>query len=1145
MKSSIDIQALLDPFQPPMTTFLDRLEYWCTQQPNEKVFSYLEDGEDQEISLTYAELATEAKIVAAKLQELGMAGERALLLYAPGLDFVKAFFGCLYAGVIAVPAYPPKRNRNAHRIRAIAEDANAKLALTTSDIVGRIEGVLDEQPQLKTLTWLATDKLATSLESKWQKPHVSGETLMVLQYTSGSTGTPKGVCLSHSNFMHNSALISYSFDLDREGRGVSWLPTYHDMGLVGGIVNPVFYGRPSVMMSPLSFLTKPVRWLKAISKYRATISGGPNFAYDLCVQKIAPDQCEGLDLSNWRVAFNGAEPVRAETLAKFTEKFSPYGFQAKSHYPCYGMAETTLIIAGGNAKKEPVQQNFDGRQIDDGRAILISEDESAARRLVSCGQVLPDLDVKIVDTTEFKTLPSGHIGEIWVAGPSVAQGYWHNEKSTHEAFGGVLNLDGEDSANLNGTPKSSKKANSEGIKYLRTGDLGFLQEDQIYVTGRLKDMIIVRGVNRYPQDIELTVEKSDSRLATSGTAAFSIDHEGRERLVIVSETVRSTNKKWDSILEGIRGDVAQQHELPPDAIVLVRPGSIPKTSSGKIQRHACRQDFLEGNLKITSQWLAWDTDSSSTTSLESSASRRGEGGIEGAINTEDEIDAKVVEAVFYHVRKIAKERAKVLTLDTNIVELGLDSLERLEIATGIEETFGARFPEEVLQEIETVREVALAAVEHLGTIPLHDLDVPALTLDSRKNRGEIDPSCYQFGLFPEYKMFQSTGKLLETTGLPNPYFSVHEGVTRDTTIINGREMISFASYNYLSMSGDPVVTKAAQAATEKYGTSVSASRLVSGEKPIHRQLEEGIANYLGSEDAVVFVGGHATNETVIGHLFGPGDLILHDSLAHNSMIQGAILSGARRRSFPHNDYKALDSILDEIRHEYRRILIAIEGVYSMDGDYADVAAFVEVKEKHKAILLVDEAHSIGTMGENGGGMREFSNLQDGQVDLWMGTLSKTFGSCGGYIAGCREVVEYLKYTAPGFLYSVGIPPSNAAAAFASLELLKAEPERVHKLRENSALFLKLAKEAGLDTGLSNGTPVVPIITGSSLKALQLAHKLFERDINVQPILYPAVEEKMARLRFFITSSHTKDQIATTIKTMAQEAALLEEEPVTN
>jgi 8-amino-7-oxononanoate synthase len=476
-------------------------------------------------------------------------------------------------------------------------------------------------------------------------------------------------------------------------------------------------------------------------------------------------------------------------------------------------------------------------------------------------------------------------------------------------------------------------------------------------------------------------------------------------------------------------------------------------------------------------------------------------------------------------------------LESNILDLGLDSLERTEIAFSLQQTFGGRFPEDVLAEIETCREVALAIQKYIGKEPLHKRQLAAAAGNGQPH-AEVSPESYEFALMPEYKRLKQTMAMLTSTGVPNPYFSVHERVTRDTAQIGGRQLVNFSSYNYLGMSGDPEVTRAAVEAVERFGTSVSASRLVSGQKTIHVELERALADLVGVPDAIVFVGGHSTNETTIGHLFGPGDLIVHDSLAHNSIVQGAILSGARRRPFPHNDWRELDKLLSEIRHEYRRVLVAIEGVYSMDGDYPDLPQFIAVKKRHHAFLMVDEAHSLGTMGAHGRGIGEHFNIDPNDVDIWMGTLSKSFGSCGGFIAGCRELVEYLKYTAPGFVYSVGLSPPNAAAALASVRLLLREPQRAAKVQANARLFLQLARERGLNTGLGNNTPVVPVIIGNSMRALMLSRRLFERGINVQPILYPAVEEQASRLRFFITAVHTEQQIRDTVDAVVEELAAI-------
>jgi 8-amino-7-oxononanoate synthase len=363
---------------------------------------------------------------------------------------------------------------------------------------------------------------------------------------------------------------------------------------------------------------------------------------------------------------------------------------------------------------------------------------------------------------------------------------------------------------------------------------------------------------------------------------------------------------------------------------------------------------------------------------------------------------------------------------------------------------------------------------------------------------------------------------------------LHEGLAGATTQIDGREYINYANYNYLALSGHPEISSAAKAAIDRYGTSVSASRLVSGERPVHRELEQTIAKVYGVDDAIVFVSGHATNVTAIGHLFGSRDLILHDEFIHNSVLQGITLAGARRLTFPHNDWSALDAILTHQRHYFERVLVVLEGIYSMDGDYPDLPRFVELKHKHKVFLMVDEAHSFGVMGKTGLGIREHFGLQGQDVDIWMGTLSKTLAGCGGYIAGETALVENLKFLAPGFLYSVGMSPPVAAASLAALQILQREPERVAILQERGRFFLEQARAAGINTGTSAGLAVIPAIIGSSIRAARLSAALFERGINVQPIIYPAVPEKSARLRFFISCRHTETQILQTVQAVVEE-----------
>ncbi|MCE2793103.1 MAG: aminotransferase class I/II-fold pyridoxal phosphate-dependent enzyme [Planctomycetota bacterium] len=1101
----LTITELLGPYSPPETTFLDRLQYWAAARTDDLAYRFIDWTEDKIFETTYAQLDQRARAIAVHLVSRGLQGKSALMMYPPGLDFVEALYGCYYAGVVPVPAYPPRRNRNMNRISAISEDAQAAAILTNDEVIRRSEPMLADTPALRRVSWIATELVRNEWADDWTKPASNPQDIGLIQYTSGSTGSPKGVVLTQQNLVANCRMISTAFQVNYEDSGANWLPFYHDMGLIGGILNPMFVGMASTLMSPIAFLTKPVRWLETISRFRATTCGGPNFAFALCTEKVTHEQCEGLDLSCWDLAFNGAEPVRASTLEAFSRKFEPYGFRHTAHYPCYGMAEASLIVTGGIKGEEPIIRTFDRQKLTEHKVVQVPEDSSRAQRMVGCGRVLEGETLVIVHPEKFYPLPEGEIGEIWISSPSVGKGYWNKREETQRTFRATL-------------------AMYPDKFFLRSGDLGFINRGELFVTGRLKDMIIIRGVNRYPQDIEATAESAHDRLRSGGAAAFAVEHWDREHLIVVCEVERGPEADLDPLIETVRRTVTEQHEIPPDAIVLVRPNSVPKTSSGKVQRHACRQAYLQNELMVLKSWRA--DGAAGPGSREGSQSKATTAAAAGQRST--------VEIVMQYVRHVGRERARNLTPQTNIVlDLGLDSLERMEIARHLENAYGGRFPDEVLQEIETITEVAEAIERHLGT-QLKSTTLPGEeSPKSASGDGPLPESYYIFEKTPEFVRLQRSKEQVARTGLRNPYFSVHEGVIADTTRIEGRELVSFSSYNYLGLSGTREVSDSAKQAIDQFGTSVSASRLVSGEKTIHKQLERELSEFLGVEDVITFPGGHATNESVIGHLVGPGDLILHDSLAHNSIIQGAELSGARRRAFEHNDWLELDRVLKEIRRDYRRVLVAIEGLYSMDGDYPDLPKFVEVKRRHKCWLYVDEAHSIGTMGATGRGIGEFYGVSRREVECWMGTLSKSFGSCGGFVGGSANLIDYLRYTTPGYVFAAGIPPANVGAALGALRSLRASSERVQRLQANSARFLGLAKAAGLDTGPSQNSPIIPVLTGSSVRALALSEGLYRSGVNAQPILHPAVPEEQARVRFFITAAHRPEQIDQAVDTIAK------------
>jgi amino acid adenylation domain-containing protein len=511
-----------------------------------------------------------------------MSGERALLLYPPGLDYLAAFFGCLYAGVVAVPAYPPRNQRNTPRIKAIASDAQAAITLTTSIIEPQVRSLLEPETGSDKLQWLTTDNLAQGTEDAWQEPFIQADTLAFLQYTSGSIGTPKGAMLSHGNLLHNAAMTYRFMEHSSTSKFISWLPTYHDMGLIGGILQPLYGGFPCILMPPASFLQRPYRWLKAISDYQGTTSGGPNFAYDLCIRKITPEQRETLDLSSWSVAFNGAEPVRQETLEQFAAAFADCGFRQEAFYPCYGMAEATLMVSGGTKATTPTVKTVQAAALERNQVIeagmAIGDD---VRTFISCGRTLPEQRIVIAHPETLSRCPTEQVGEIWVSGPSVGQGYWNRAEETEQTFRAYLSDTGE------GT-------------FLRTGDLGFLHNGELFITGRAKDLIIIRGRNLYPQDIELTAERSHPSLRAGCGAAFAVEVGNEEQLVVLQELEFRQKPNLNQVTGVIRQAVAEEYEVQVYAVVLIKPGSILKTSSGKIQRRACRAAFLAGELDVVS-----------------------------------------------------------------------------------------------------------------------------------------------------------------------------------------------------------------------------------------------------------------------------------------------------------------------------------------------------------------------------------------------------------------------------------------------------------------------------------------------------------------------------------------------------------------
>lgn len=679
--------------EPTLATFTDAVRRRAQERPERRAFTFLEDGEVEGACLSFADVDRQARAIAVALADAGLAGQRALLLYPPGIEFVLGFLGCLYAGVVAVPAYPPRSDRSLPRLRAIGRDARPAAVLTVSALARKLAGLSSQMPELAGQHLIATDAVAIEEASRWQRPDLRGESIAFLQYTSGSTSTPKGVEVTHANLLVNEAMIRHAFEMSEESVVVGWLPLFHDMGLIGNVLQPLFAGASCVLMSPMAFLQRPVRWLNAISRYRGTTSGGPNFAYDLCVRKIGPELRSGLDLSSWRLAFNGSEPVRAETLARFTEAFSPRGFRAESFYPCYGLAEATLFVSGPRRGREPVVRALAAAELERDRAVDAAPSEPA-RRLVGCGRAWDDARVVVVDPASGRRLPDGSVGEIWVAGASVARGYWNRIEESERTFG----------ARLEGDAQTS---------FLRTGDLGFLHGEEIYVTGRLKDLIIIRGRNLYPHDIELAVGQSHALLRPGCGAAFAIERETEEQLVVAHEIEREAVGSEEEIVEAIRRAVTEEHEIRVDAVILLEPGQLPKTSSGKIQRQACRQAFLAGGFGRVFLAAGEEAPAAPAAAPVAAPSRA-----ELALLDVPERAAWLEPYLAQRAAALIGMPLEDLRLDGALTSFGIDSLSAAELASEIEARLGVGPALSTLLSGGSVRSVALDIAAALSAAPI-------------------------------------------------------------------------------------------------------------------------------------------------------------------------------------------------------------------------------------------------------------------------------------------------------------------------------------------------------------------------------------------------------------------------------------------
>ncbi|WP_371524667.1 SDR family NAD(P)-dependent oxidoreductase [Streptomyces sp. NBC_01283] len=686
-------------------SLVDHFRTVLGEHSQEQIFRFLVDGEGEPQALGNAELDLRARTIAAALQERFPAGERALIMCPAGLDYVTSFFACLYADVVAVPVYPPDPAfpmRTLPRLTAIVEDAEPAVVLAPAATIALVDRFAEHAPALRNIVWIAVDDIDTAAADGWRAPGTERDDLAFLQYTSGSTSSPKGVMVSHGNLMHNiSEMNRQFFGNDPDQHMVSWLPPFHDLGLIMGLLTPAYGGYPVTFMSPYSFLKRPLRWLRAISDVRATASPAPNFAYDLAVAKITEQDRQTLDLSSWRVALNGAEPVRKQTMDRFSRTFAECGYRPTTHAPSYGLAEATLVVSTGDPAAEPVHRDLRTEALLAGVAETAGPGE-AARNLPSCGISFQDQQVAVVDPQTHAALPAGRVGELWVAGPSVARGYWRRPQATEETFRAHLDT-------------------GEG-PFLRTGDLGFADGDQIYVTGRIKDVVIVAGRNHYPQDIERTVESVDPGLREGCGVAGAREIDGEERLIVVQE-YRGSRSPEDRarVIDAIRTEVAHEHGLQPFIVALTRTGTVPKTSSGKLQRAACLDALLAGTAEPLALWRADEAKAGRVPEEAPGASKD--------VTERPAPNAREIEQWLRQSLAAATGR-QVATIDPDVpfAGYGLRSVELVSIVGELEQHLGVPLQPGIVWEHPTAAKLAAHLAGSAADSPAPSLAEPATTL---------------------------------------------------------------------------------------------------------------------------------------------------------------------------------------------------------------------------------------------------------------------------------------------------------------------------------------------------------------------------------------------------------------------------------
>lgn len=1074
-------------------------------------FTYINrDGTETDFS--FGELNHRVQTLAFFLGERVPPGGVVCLPYPHGMDFVTAFLACLHAGVIAVPCSPPKRqhHRSFQRLHTIFANACPDLLLTHSTLktTDQIDSAGDR------FDVISTDDLV--LDATYTSRRPAPNDVAFIQYTSGSTGTPKGVIVTHANIAANELAIQHAFRHTPESVTVSWLPMYHDMGLIGGLLQSLYVGFRSVLLSPQSFLSNPVRWLEAIGRHRATTTGAPNFAYDLCCSQINDKQLPELDLSCLEIAYNGSEPVRAATLARFTSKFSQCGFRPEAFFPCYGMSEATLLISGGPPGRVTPKLRVTSHSLDQAATEpLVSEQDFSPvqdhRTLVSCGRVTRGTTVAIVDRDSHQKLPTGEVGEIWVNGASVAAGYWNDEQATRETFRARISGDACD------------------CEFLRTGDLGFLDsKGELFISGRMKDVIVVGGRNIYPQDVEAIAELTLELSPQVRTVAVPSDHGNRERVTLAVECNGELRKLARAASTGdtegveacaakLRQAIAVEFDVGVDRVAFMKTGKLPKTTSGKVRRRALRNQLNNGCGDVLYLARLRNT-------------------------TEPDTDLDPSE----YVRRILNEsvthgktpEGKNLTLD----QLGLDSLGKQSVIAAVERKHNMRFDEAEVTAGSTIQEIA-GLIRRRGTrvaAPSPHFQASGVADDDACRLARVDSkvtSLTDFAqresrdLIAKTRDFRAWLEDAQERGFKRYLLPIiqHRGgraLVGSDGYSAEREVILFASADYLGLAHDPRVKQAAANAILENGCNVASVPLVAGSTLLHKVLEQQLSELLGYESCVLFPTGHSANIATIAALCSQQDTVVVDNRVHYSILEGVRLAHSPWRTFRHNNPDSLRTVLRTVRktNHTRGVLVVLEGVYGIEGDLADLDSLITVARDFDACVMVDDAHSIGVLGARGEGTVSHQQSQR-RADILMGSLSKSLGSFGGFIAASRDVVDYLRFYAKAISFAVGVPIVSCAAGLEALRIIRNEPDRLANLRAKAQFFRDALVAEGFAEAAVSRSTIMSANVGSEGLLREIVKELFEQGIWAEGLPFPAVSRGQERARFRVRYEHETHDLA--------------------